>query len=309
MPPVKETARWRLPRALVVAAMLAGLGWAGAGCAGMVDGPSTRAELAAALRDEVPAAPETLLDKFDRTVFFSDDGRHAFVPRHRAERWAGPIEVVIVGTLSDPHQRFVEAHFAELSRLTGLPITLLDGSGSIREAVASLDRHRANFVVAIDSRGRLDRLQAALGASATERWANRGAVCFFYASPRRGRIVEAFAAIPNEYRESLLRHCIIEETTQALGLFADADMIQPSMFSERTPPMLGKLTLNDKLILRTLYDPRIRPGMRREKVLAVAREVIAELIEAVGRDGVEGLYQLPAGPSSEASRPRPPRES
>jgi len=239
----------------------------------------------------VPAPPDTVLAKFDRTVFYSDSGSHAFLPRARLEKWVRPIEVVIVGTLSDAHREFVEIHFAELSRLTGLPIALQKSGGSIREAVVSLDRHKANFVVAIDSRGRLDRLQAALGAPSSERWENRHVVCFFYASPRAGRIVEAFAAIPNVHREAMLRHCIVEETTQALGLFADADMIQPSMFSERTPPILGKLTLNDKIILRTLYDPRIRPNMKRTKAFEVAQKVIAELIEAVKQNGVEALYQ------------------
>jgi hypothetical protein len=302
------TTRGKSARSVAALALLAWLGGTG-GCVAMVDGPGSQAELAAALRDEVPVAPETLLDKFDRTVFFSDDGRNAFVPRGRLEKWARPIEVVIVGSLSVAHRQFVEAHFAELSRLTGLPITLQGGGGSIREAVSSLERRQANFVVAIDSRDRLDRLQAELGASAGELWANRGVVCFFYASPRRGRIVEAFAAIPNVYKEDLLRRCIIEETTQALGLFADSDMIQPSIFSERTPEILGQLTLNDKIIVRTLYDPRIKPNMRRDKALAVAQDVIAELIEAVGQGGVEALYQRPAGPSQEAARPRSPRQS
>ena len=217
MAPARKTAGLRGARALVGLAMF---GWLGltAGCVGMVDGPRSPAELAAALRREVPAAPDTLLAKFDRTVFYSDSGSHAFLPRSRLEKWVRPIEVVIVGTLSDAHRQFVEGHFAELSRLTGLPATLQKGGGSIREAVVSLDRRKANFVVAIDSRGRLDRLQAALGASSQERWENRHVVCFFYASPRAGRIVEAFAAIPNVHREAMLRHCIVEETTQALAV-------------------------------------------------------------------------------------------
>jgi hypothetical protein len=303
MAPAQKTDGWGGARTLVT---LATVGWLGvtAGCTGMVDGPRTAGELAAALRYEVPAAPDALLAKFDRTVFYSDSGSHAFMPRSRLEKWERPIEVVIVGTLSTAHRQFVETHFAELTRLTGLPVTLQKGSGSIREAVTSLDHRKANFLVAIDSRGGLDRLQAAMGASAGERWANRHVVCFFYASPRAGRIVEAFAAIPTESKEDTLRHCIIEETTQALGLFADADVIQPSMFSERTPPILGQLTLNDKIILRTLYDPRITPNMQRDKALKVAQQVIAELIAAVGRDGLEALYQRPASPSLEASRPR-----
>ena len=302
MAPAQKTADSRGARSLAALAMLGWLGVTG-GCTGMVQGPTTPAELAVALRHEVPAAPDTLLAKFDRTVFYSDDGRHAMVPRQRLEKWARPIKVVIVGSLSQAHREFVEVHFAELSLLTGLPITLQGGRGSIREAVTSLDRREANFVVAIDSRGRLDRLQAALGASDGERWTNSRVVCFFYASPRRGRIVEAFAAIPNMHREALLRHCIVEETTQALGLFADADMIQPSMFSERTPPILGQLTLNDKIIVRTLYDPRITPNMPREEALAVARGVIAELIDGVRHEGAEALYQRPAAPTLEAMGP------
>jgi hypothetical protein len=174
---------------------------------------------------------------------------------------------------------------------------LREESASIREAVADLEHGHANFALAIDSRRGLDRLQIALGTPAEERRINGEVVCFFFATPVAGRIFEAFAAVPNVYQESLLRHCIIEETTQALGLFADADMIQPSMFSERTPPMLGQLTLNDKIIVRILYDPRIEPNMPREEALDVAQDVIAELVEAVRREGVEALYQRPASRS------------
>jgi hypothetical protein len=272
---------------MVVAAQL---GWS-SGCTGMDDAPTTRAALRAALHNEVPAPLDTLLDKFDRTVFYSDSGRNAYYPRNRLEKWAGRLDVMIVGSLSSAQRQFVEEHFAELVRLTGLQVRLRAGSASISDAVEALDRGAANFLVAIDSRGALDRFQVELGTPAGERWANNQAVCFFFVTPIRGRIVDAFAAIPNVYQESLLHHCILEETTQALGLFADSDMIQPSLFSERTPPMLEALTLNDKIILRALYDPRIRLNMRREKALELAQEVIAELVETVEQDGVEGLYQ------------------
>jgi hypothetical protein len=78
-------------------------------------------------------------------------------------------------------------------------------------------------------------------------------------------------------------------------VYADADMIQPSVFSERTYPSLAELPLNDKIIVRTLYDPRITPGMPREVALEVAREVIRELVEGVRRHGVQALYHWPGG--------------
>lgn len=49
-------------------------------------------------------------------------------------------------------------------------------------------------------------------------------------------------------------------------------------------------------MVRTLYDPRITPGMPRLEALAVASEVIAELLEDIEREGVEALYQLSASP-------------
>ena len=72
-------------------------------------------------------------------------------------------------------------------------------------------------------------------------------------------------------------------------MYADADMIQPSVFSERTHPSLAELPLNDKIIVRTLY------GMPREVALEVAREVIRELVEGVRRHGLQALYQRPGG--------------
>jgi hypothetical protein len=58
---------------------------------------------------------------------------------------------------------------------------------------------------------------------------------------------------------------------------------------------LGKkfdyLTLNDKIIIRTLYDPRIKPGMAKAEAMGLARVIIPELVAAVKKDGEAALYQ------------------
>jgi hypothetical protein len=88
----------------------------------------------------------------------------------------------------------------------------------------------------------------------------------------------------------VIRHCFFEEITQALGLFADSDVVQPSIFDEQGP-IVDELPVNDKILVRVLYDKRITPGMKREEAMEVARELIPRLVEAVRDRGVEALYR------------------
>ena len=79
-------------------------------------------------------------------------------------------------------------------------------------------------------------------------------------------------------------------TARAFGLFADSDVVQPSIFSP-DGAKLDHLPVNDKILLRTLYDPRIERGMKREDAMEIAREIIPGLVKAVRERGVEALYQ------------------
>ncbi len=83
---------------------------------------------------------------------------------------------------------------------------------------------------------------------------------------------ETFAAIgvAEVPSESETRHCLVKMTARAFGLFADSDVVQPSVFSA-DGAKLDYLPINDKIILRTLYDPRIEHGMKREDAMEIAR--------------------------------------
>jgi hypothetical protein len=261
------------------------LGWLGWWIGTSPVNPSvTKEKVASHLpSQEEPAHAYSLHYKFDRTVFYSDRGRHQNTPRDRVRKWAGPVDVAIVGSTSGNYKTFVQKHLSELSRLTRLVFSLTENPA-----------HRpTNFLVVIADRKAIDQALADMEVPYENRALNGWATCFALVAPEREQIVAAITAIPSEYPEETIRHCILEETTQALGLYADADMIQPSVFSERTHPSLVELPLNDKIIVRTLYDPRITPGMPRDEALEVAREVIGELVEGVRRHGVEALYQRP----------------
>lgn len=77
--------------------------------------------------------------------------------------------------------------------------------------------------------------------------------------------------LPLIWRET----CIIEELTQSLGLLNDDPRAAPSIFND--DGVYQALTSHDELLLRILYDPRIRSGMRRRSVVPLAEEVIADI--------------------------------
>ena len=90
--------------------------------------------------------------------------------------------------------------------------------------------------------------------------------------------------------EAEKRHCLVKMMARAFGLFADSGVVQPSIFSP-DGAKLDHLPINDKIVLRTLYDPRIERGMKREEAMEIVGEIIPELVKAVRERGVEALYQ------------------
>ena len=71
-----------------------------------------------------------------------------------------------------------------------------------------------------------------------------------------------------------LPHCIVEESTQHLGLPNDSDEVVPSMFDDRS--VLDELTEHDKVLVRLLYDSRLPAGMARVDALVAARRILRE---------------------------------
>lgn len=74
--------------------------------------------------------------------------------------------------------------------------------------------------------------------------------------------------------DAQISHCLLEEFTQSLGLPNDSDKLRPSVFSEKDK--LQSLSLSDKILLSTLYHPRMMPSMKRNQALLVAKDIIAD---------------------------------
>lgn len=71
------------------------------------------------------------------------------------------------------------------------------------------------------------------------------------------------------------RACIMEELTQSLGLLGEVDDPASLLDDKVGYVHLGEV---DALLLRVLYDPRMRPGLTREQASRLAPALIAEKI-------------------------------
>lgn len=229
---------------------------------------------------DAPFSNEDLARDFERAVFFSEfhtnDGR---VVRGEREgvlaRWETPIRYRLGGDAVAAHEppRFREIA-ARLSAATGLEISEADAWD------------QPDLLITIASRAaRLrgaEALEAARGPE-TEgliyrlRETDPETICTASAAfdLESQEIIQGAIIIRGEVSDAVREICAEEEFAQILGPANDDPCARPSIFNDDAEFSL--LTAHDELILRVLYDPRLRPGMTREEAMPIARRIIAEL--------------------------------
>lgn len=111
-------------------------------------------------------------------------------------------------------------------------------------------------------------------------------------------IIDAKVVIPVDYvmRRGLLPACIVEETTQIMGLPNDSDWVFPSIANDQSK--LDLLTGLDYILLKLLYLPSLKPGMSFEQMHPVLLqtlrqwETIGIIKNASQKVKESGLYPL-----------------
>ncbi|MEM9971561.1 MAG: DUF2927 domain-containing protein [Pseudomonadota bacterium] len=107
----------------------------------------------------------------------------------------------------------------------------------------------------------------------------RETYCVVLAADRgdTGAYTTAIAIIRAELPGRLRTSCLHEEIAQGLGIANDSPMARPSIFNDDDE--FGRLTSHDELLLRMLYDPRLRPGMTAEEAAPIVRIMARDLVE------------------------------
>ena len=227
-----------------------------------------------------------LVENFERIALYNEyfirDGQYVQQQTpSRLRRWEQPIRMQLVfGRSVSPAQRArdrrnVASFTRRLENLTGVDITLTDAD--------------PNFVVLFinrdEQRTMLPRLRQILPqftdmtALDEIRHSPRDTLCSAYVMsdrPSASAYVNAVVLIKTENPDLMRLSCIHEEIAQAMGLANDSPAARPSIFNDDEEFAL--LTRHDELLLRILYDPRLKLGMTPESARPIVRQVAREVL-------------------------------
>lgn len=230
---------------------------------------------------DTPFDADTLVQNFERIAFFDEYFRSGIANAGGAlSRWTGPVRIGIEFGASVPlDQRRLDsdnirAYAARLARITGHPVSTGAGNANFFVFVAGEDD--SAFV-----QQRLKQLVANVSDAelALFRDLPRSFYCFVVAvSDQRnaGSYTRAVALIRAEHPDLVRLSCIHEEIAHGLGLPNDSPDARPSIFNDDDEFAL--LTTHDEILLKMLYDPRLKPGMTTDEARPVIRVIATELM-------------------------------
>ena len=200
--------------------------------------------------------------------------------RSRLHRWAMPVTLSVTFGASVPAQvrakdgAEVSRFVSQLQRATGHPIRQVStGTGNFRVFIVGEDERRALGPV-------LRQIVPNISTTALNTVVNlpRSTYCLAFATDPQGdgTYAHAIAVIRAEHPDLLRTSCIQEELAQGLGLSNDYALARPSIFNDDEE--FGLLTRHDELLLKMLYDRRLRPGMAEAEARPIVEQIAAELM-------------------------------
>ena len=104
-----------------------------------------------------------------------------------------------------------------------------------------------------------------------------------------GSMDMGFVFIGEKIRGPILRMCLIEELSQIMGPGNDTETVEASLWRPKkrqdliSLPKYNSLTWHDAIILRVLYNERIKPGMHKDDAMPIVRELIAKELTGIER--------------------------
>lgn len=232
---------------------------------------------------DTPYTKRDIVRNFLRIAFYEEyaDAGGTLVARESASqlhRWAKPVRLTLeFGPSMDPVKQARDKHelvgFANrLSRVTGHPVS----TGS-----------RGNFHVFIVSEAerralepRLRQIMPNISRTALNTVINlpQSTYCLAFATdPQQdGTYDQAVAIIRAEHPDLLRASCIQEEIAQGMGLSNDYPLARPSIFNDDEE--FGFLTTHDEILLKMLYDDRLRPGMSEAEARPIVDQIATDLM-------------------------------
>ena len=189
------------------------------------------------------------------------------------KRWRGVIRYKLAGDAHTPEDaREIKALTKQIGDLTGLWFTRTEDAHDMLITIATpqgreqVSQQFAERNMPVYKR-RYDIWRKTPG------WVCGATLSASNADP--GRLVYAHIFIGSEVTGLLRKACLQEEIIQSLGLTNDSDAARPSIFNDDQE--FAVMTEHDALLLRALYDPRLRSGMSAEQAMPIASRILRDL--------------------------------
>ncbi|MCB2117618.1 MAG: DUF2927 domain-containing protein [Rhodobacteraceae bacterium] len=234
---------------------------------------------------DTPFTSRDLAENFIHIAFYDEfsEAGGKLVPgavENRLHRWNEPVRLNVefgasVPTAQRAADRAAIAGYAtRLATLTGLPVTLSARRPNHTVLILNSDeRAAAASRIAALAPG----TDAAALRSVTEMAPETYCTVFSFTTGRKTVYTRALTVIRGELPERLRLSCIHEELAQSLGLVNDYPRARPSIFNDNEEFAL--LTRQDELMLKMLYDPRLKPGMTLAEARPIIEVMAAELLD------------------------------
>lgn len=219
--------------------------------------------LLASCASEPPLTAERLTRTFAQVAFGDeyDPGRRI----DRIRKWTEPLRISLHGKEAPRYRPTVRRHARELAGLTGLEITIQPPLGRNANVAIHFVRRDKMAALARPHAPRPDLLPAIIPASAC---------LFVFRRNADWRIVSALILVSIDEPVEHNRRCLLEELTQVLGLPNDSNLIRRSVFHDAGG--YDSLPPADRIMLRALYDPRMKPGTPKQQAVALFRRILTE---------------------------------
>lgn len=231
---------------------------------------------------DTPFTANLLSRNFEQIAFFNEydgnfSGRGGASP---LRRWTDPVRMqVLFGAGVPPSQQAedtaeVTRYASRLARVTGHPVSMNNRPNFIVIIASEDDRSATLAQAASLLPGITAESLRALGGMRRDTYC---AVAAFAAGSEANIYTAAVAVIRAENPDLLRLSCIHEELAQGMGLANDSPLARPSIFNDDDEFAL--LTTHDELLLKMLYDSRLRAGMSAREAKPITRTIARELAD------------------------------
>lgn len=198
-------------------------------------------------------------------------------------RWQGPVRVAVVTGASVPGAQarrdtaMVAKYTRRLARLSGLDMRLGNEAGANMLVLFLNEAEQRAYAKTLPLRyPNVDR--AVIDAFANS---PRNVFCAAFAFPSaQDKAVYDFALIliKAEHSDLMRTSCVHEEMAQALGLTNDSPTARPSIFNDDEE--FAYLTMHDEILLKMLYDKRLRAGMKASDILPILSTIARDAAQS-----------------------------